>query len=190
MGKRHTPDEIGKILAEVDTRAAAGGTVEQVCREVGIGSATYYLWQKKFGQLSPSQLGLLKELEGENARLRRAIAALSLDNAILKEAVGEVLSPVQRRKTVRHVQEKLAVSERRACAVLSQARCTQRYTSQRHAKDGLLMEAIRRISQAHPQAGYRRIAALLRAEGGSASDKQVYRLWRLLRSPQGDNEIQ
>jgi putative transposase len=190
MGKRHTPEEIGRLLAEVETRTAAGAAVESACRALGIGSATYYLWQKKFGRMSFDQLEAFRRIERENAQLRRQVADLSGDIAVLQEVVGKVLSPLQRRGAVRHVQETLAVSERRACAILSQPRCTQRYRSPRRAADDSLTESMRRLSQVNPRAGYRRIAALMRAEGASVSDKQVYRLWRRLRSLPEDKEIE
>jgi putative transposase len=190
MRKRHTAEEIGRILAEVGRRTAADATVEQVCRELGIGPATYYLWQRKYGRMDSDQLGQLRELQRENARLRRLVTVLSRRQVVLQEVVEEFLTPVQRRQAVEHIQKALSVSQRHACAVLRQSRSTQRRRAGRRVKDDLLMEAIRRTAQAHPQAGYRRIAELLRTEGESVSDKQVYRLWRLLKSPRQDGGMQ
>jgi transposase InsO family protein len=74
--------------------------------------------------------------------------------------------------------KRLEVSERRACKVLSQPRGTQRYQPRRVDQDKLLVAAMRRLSPTHPRYGYRRITALLRAEGWCVHCKRVYRLWR------------
>jgi putative transposase len=190
MKKRHTAEEISGILAEVGQRSAAGDTVERVCRELGVGPATYYAWQKRYSRMSAGQLVRLKELEAEVVRLRKTVTALSLDNSILHEVTQTMLNPEQNRQAVRHVRVALGVSERRACAALLQTRCAPNGPSQRQLKDQRLMESIRRVSHTHPRAGYRRIAGLLRLEGTSVTDKQVYRLRRMLQSPPDDNRIQ
>ena len=77
-----------------------------------------------------------------------------------------------------HVCQRLEVSQRRACQVLSQPRGTQRYRSRRVDQDKALVGAMKRLSRLHPRYGYRRIAALLRGEGWSVNRKRVYRLWR------------
>jgi putative transposase len=187
MKRMHSPEEIAAVLDEVSKRLAVGDTVEQVCRERGVGPATYYAWQKKYRRMSPDQLMRMKELEGEVTRLRRTVASLSLDNAILREVTRTMLNLEQSRQAVRHVRVTLSVSERRACAALLQTRGSPAGPSPRQLKDRHLMESIRRLSQAHPRAGYRRIAGLLRQEGTSITDKQVYRLWRKYRSGSGDD---
>ena len=62
-----------------------GSTVGQVCRKIGIAEQTYYRWRKDYGSLSVDQARRLKEVEQENTRLRKLVADLSLDKAILKE---------------------------------------------------------------------------------------------------------
>jgi putative transposase len=76
------------------------------------------------------------------------------------------------------VTQRLEVSQRRACQVLSQPRGTQRYQPRRMDEDKALVAAMKRLSGAHPRYGYRRITALLRAEGWGVNRKRVYRLWR------------
>jgi putative transposase len=178
MSKWHTPEEIGRLLTEMNDRVSAGDTVEQVCRERGVGIATYYTWRRKYGRMGAGQLVVLKEIEAENTRLQRNLEALSLRNAILQEAVDKMLNTEQKRQAARHVQQVLGVSEHQACKVLLHTR----RLSHRAAFDEKLMKAVRRLSEANPQAGYRRVAGLLRDEGISVSDKQVYRLRRLVRS--------
>ena len=69
-------------------RQAEGGTpVADVCRQVGVSEATFYVWKKKFGHLGVSELRRLRQLEDENARLKRLVADLTLDKHMLAEAL-------------------------------------------------------------------------------------------------------
>lgn len=181
MGKRHTAEQITRILNDVDAAVAAGDTVAETCYRLGICNATYYLWRKRYGCMTLKQLKRLKNLERENARLAKEVADLCLDNAILKGVLRlgkHGANPAWRRQTIRRIQEELGVSERRACTVLSQSRYVQRYELRRREGDRPLIEAMKRLSNKHPGYGYRRIMALLRAEGWSVNHKRVYRLWR------------
>jgi putative transposase len=90
-----------------------------------------------------------------------------------------MVSPERKRAAVLHVQDELAVSERRACTTIRQPRATQRYRGQRRGKDAALAAELRRISATHPRAGYRRATALLRRAGMEINAKRVQRLWRL-----------
>ncbi len=85
---------------------------------------------------------------------------------------------MRRREAVGYVCHRLEVSQRRACRVLSQPRETQRYQPHRVDQDKALVAAMRGLSQQHPRYGYRRITAMLRAEGWRVNRKRVYRLWR------------
>jgi transposase-like protein len=86
--KLHTPEQIVKKLRQADAAMASGGTVEQVCRQLQISDATYYNWRKQYGQMKLNQVKQLKSLQKENARLKKLVADLSLDKAILKEAIS------------------------------------------------------------------------------------------------------
>ena len=83
--KRHTPEEIIKKLREAGGMLAAGKNVEDVCRALGVSVATYQRWKSHYGGVKKDALKRLRELEKENARLKRAVADLTLDKAILKE---------------------------------------------------------------------------------------------------------
>lgn len=85
--KLHTPEQIVKRLREADAALASGGTVEQVCRQLGISDATYYNWRKQYGQMKLDQVKQLKSLQKENGQLKKLVAELSLDKAILEEAL-------------------------------------------------------------------------------------------------------
>ena len=85
--KRHTGEEIIKKLREAGGMLAAGRNVEEVCRALGVSAATYQRWKSHYGGIKKDALKRLRELEKENARLKRAVADLTLDKAILKEIV-------------------------------------------------------------------------------------------------------
>jgi len=88
------------------------------------------------------------------------------------------LSPTRRRQAVEQVCQRLEVSQRRACQVLSQPRGTQRYQPRRMDEDKVLVGDMKRLSRLHPRYGYRRITALLRSDGWCVNRKRGYRLWR------------
>ena len=84
--KRHTPEEIIRKLREAEVALAQGQTVIQVSRQLGITEQTFYRWRQEYGGLRLDQARRFKHLEVENTRLLRAVADLTLDNQILKEA--------------------------------------------------------------------------------------------------------
>jgi putative transposase len=84
--KRHTPEEIIGKLREVEIVLAQGGATADACRRIGVSEQTYYRWRKEYGGLKTDQARRMKELEKENARLRRAVSDLALDKLILQEA--------------------------------------------------------------------------------------------------------
>jgi len=85
-GKKYTAEQIVSKLREADVLVGKGQTVAEVCRHLQITDVTYYRWRKEYGGLSIDQAKRLKEMEAENARLRKVIADLTIDNSILKEA--------------------------------------------------------------------------------------------------------
>ena len=84
--KRYKPEEIVAKLRQVDVRLSQGSSVADAIRQIGVSEVTYYRWRREFGGLKTSQVKRLKELEAEDARLRRAVSDLTLDKVILQEA--------------------------------------------------------------------------------------------------------
>ena len=83
--KRYQPEQIIGYLREAEVLLAKGSTIGQVCRKIGITEQTYYRWRKEYGNLNVDQAKRLKAVEKENVRLKKLVADLSLDKAILKE---------------------------------------------------------------------------------------------------------
>ena len=87
MGRRrHTPEQVINKLREAEVAIAEGGTVVEAARRIGVTQQTFYRWRTEYGGLRIDQARRLKRLESENSRLKRAVADLTLDNRILREA--------------------------------------------------------------------------------------------------------
>jgi transposase-like protein len=84
--KRFKPEEIVNKLREAEVELAKGRTLVEVCKQISITEQTYYRWRKEYGGLKTAQAKRFKELERENARLKRLLADAELDKAILREA--------------------------------------------------------------------------------------------------------
>lgn len=84
--KRHKPEEIVAKLRQVDVLTAQGQSIAEAVRTIAVTETTYFRWRAEFGGLKSDQVKRLKDLELENARLRRAVSDLTLDKLILTEA--------------------------------------------------------------------------------------------------------
>jgi transposase-like protein len=84
--QHHKPEQIIGKLREAEVELAKGTGVLEVCRKLGISEQTYYRWRQEYGGMRLDQARRLKHLEQENTRLKKLVADLSLDKAILKEA--------------------------------------------------------------------------------------------------------
>ncbi|MDH4291777.1 MAG: IS3 family transposase [Dehalococcoidia bacterium] len=166
-------------LREAEIHINQGISIAEASRMIGVTQQTYYRWRKEYGGLRIEQARKLKNLEKENARLKKLVADLALDNAILKRGSGgKLLSPSRKRKIIIHIQEKLSVSQRRACRVLRQARKTQRRVPRITDEEARLVERVIALATRYGRYGYRRITAMLRHEGWQVNHKRVERIWR------------
>ncbi len=84
--KRRSPDQIIVQLREAEAMLSAGQSVAQVCQKLGVCEQTYHRWRNQFGGMKADAMKRLKQLEEENRRLKKAVADLTLDKQILKEA--------------------------------------------------------------------------------------------------------
>jgi transposase-like protein len=86
-GKKHKPEQILKKLREADALLATGKTIGEICQQLEVSEQTFHRWRNQFGGMKADDAKRLKELELENRRLKQAVADLTLDKAILKEAL-------------------------------------------------------------------------------------------------------
>ncbi len=88
MGRRHfKPEQIIHMLREAEIKLAGGKRTGEVCRELGISEQSYYRWRKEYGGMQVSQVKKLKDLEREDAQLKKLVADQALDKSILEEAL-------------------------------------------------------------------------------------------------------
>ena len=179
MKKRHTPEQIVRKLREADAELAAGASVPQIARKLGISEATFHRWRNQYGGMKADSLKRLKELEirehpPEEDRRRAGGGHQHPEGGEPKK----LLSPSRRRAGVEHVRRHLGVSERRACRVIAQPRSSQRYEGRKADRDRDLLERMVKLSRENPRYGYKRVWALLRREGWPVNKKRVHRLWR------------
>lgn len=85
MGKGYSPEQIVKKLREAEGKLASGLTVGEIAREFGVSETTFHRWKARYGGMNTSEARRLKELESENARLKKLVAEQALDIDILKE---------------------------------------------------------------------------------------------------------
>jgi putative transposase len=88
MGKRIGVEKAIRMLREIEVLQSQGMTIGEACRKIGVSEHSFYRWEKEYGRLHVDQARRLKELERENGRLKKLVADLSLDNAILREAAS------------------------------------------------------------------------------------------------------
>ena len=85
--KRHNPEQIVKKLRDADVMLNNGKSIEEVLKVIEISEATFHRWRNQYGGMKSKEAKRLKDLEGENARLKRLLAEAELDKAMLKEAL-------------------------------------------------------------------------------------------------------
>ncbi|MBO6776441.1 MAG: IS3 family transposase [Marinibacterium sp.] len=171
---RFTEEQIIGVLKE----AEAGAKTADLARRYGVSEATIYNWKSKYGGLEVSEARRLKDLESENAKLKRLLADAMLDQAALKDLLGKkVLTPAAKREAVAHLQTCHGMSERRACRVIDADRKSVRYRSARDDDAGL-REKLRELANQRRRFGYRRLHILLRREGIMINRKKTQRLYK------------
>jgi putative transposase len=89
MKKRFSEEQIVKILGEHHT----GKKVNEIARDYGISENTFYIWKRKYGEMTPKEIVRLRQLEEENTRLKKLVADLSLDNMAQKEIIKKFCDP-------------------------------------------------------------------------------------------------
>ena len=161
-------------------RQADGGTpVGDVCRQLGVSEATFYVWKKKYGQFGVSEMREMRQLRDENARLKRAGGGPDAGQAHpVRGHSKKSLKPARRRQLVAWIQETFQVSTVRSCRLVQFTRAAWYRKSTARDQSALSLR-IRDLAHARPRFGYQRITVLLRREGWPVNRKRVRRLYRL-----------
>ncbi|MCW3543626.1 IS3-like element ISBcen22 family transposase [Burkholderia cenocepacia] len=171
--KQYSVEQIVAALKQ----AELGMPVADLVRQLGISEQTYYRWKKQYAGLESNQVRELKQLQDENERLKKLVAELSLDKAILQDiATKKLAAPALKRQAVSYIVDHYGLPTQRACRLVKQARSTHYYRSVKDPQTAL-RQRMREIAQTRVRYGYRRVHVLLKREGWRVSRNRVYRLY-------------
>ena len=176
--KRFSAEQVVAKLRQIEVLTAGGKTLPLACKEAGITDVTYYRWRKEYGGLKSDQAKRLKDLERENARLKRVVGPVLGEGDSEGRGRGKLLSPERRRKAVEQARGKYGVSERKACQLLGQPRGTQRYRPILRADEDALTQRIVSLACQYGRYGYRMITGMLNRGGWPVGKDRVSRIWR------------
>jgi putative transposase len=167
--KRFTDEQIAFALRQ----AAAGTTVGEVCRKMGVAEATFYRWKKVYAGMGVAEIRRSKQLKKGNGKLKRLVVDLTRDKSMLQDALQKKLvRPVLRRGIVRHCQKAFALFERRACQAMGFGRASHRYQSRRDPAVEFRMR-LKKLGASRERYGYRRLHVLLQWEGWQADHRPL-----------------
>ena len=153
VGANEAQDRGNEEAAEGHRLLAGRRELDEVCRHLEVAESTWHRWLAQYGGMKASDAKRLKELEVENARLKRLVANQALDIDMLKELAEETLTPGRRRSAVRVLRERFGVSQRRACRVVGQH------------EERRLRAFLVSFSRDRPRWGWRRAAKAARRAG-------------------------
>ncbi|MBL3610577.1 IS3 family transposase [Rhodovulum sulfidophilum] len=155
----------------------AGLPTSELCRKHGLSPATFYKLKAKYGGMDLSDAKRLKQLEDENAKLKRLLADAMLDNVVLKDLPGKAMTtPMQRRDAVRRAMKDHPISQRRACVLIGVDPKTVR--RERPADNPEIREEMHKIAEKRRRFGYRRVGIMLERKGMVMNEKKLYRIYR------------
>ncbi|TCW86582.1 IS3 family transposase [Burkholderia sp. SRS-46] len=175
---RFTDSQIMDALKRVE----AGLAVPDLCRELGIGTATFYKWRSKYGGMDVSLIARMKELEAENARLRKMYVDEKIKAEIVAEALAKKgLRPSRRREMAMHAVSSRGVSIRLACEAFGISQTCYRYANVRDAENDEIANWLLRLTDNHRNWGFGLCFLYLRnVKGFGWNHKRVYRIYREL----------
>lgn len=130
--------------------------VDEICRKRGISDATFHMRRQKYGGVGPSELRRLRQLEEENAKLKRLVAALSLDKVMLQDALSKALKPSRKRELANDLMQRYGPSMRKARAAIQLSRVVHLYRSVARDNTALVMQ-MNEITRTRVHYGYRRV---------------------------------
>jgi thioredoxin-like negative regulator of GroEL len=139
-----------------------------------VSEATAYNWKVKYGGMDVSEAKRVRQLEEENAKLKKLLAEQMLDAAALRELLAKMVGPAVKRDAVAYLQATMGLSERRACTIVGADRTMVRHQSCRPA-DTELRTRLRELANERRRFGYRRLFTLLRREGEPSDVNRIHR---------------
>ncbi|WP_152602020.1 IS3 family transposase, partial [Burkholderia paludis] len=163
-------------------RAESGLAVPEICRELGISTATFYNWRGKYGGMDVSLMARMKELEAENARLRKMYVEEKIKAEIVAEALAKKgLRPSSRREMARDAVARRGVSIRLACEAFGVSQTCYRYERKRNAENEQIADWLLRLTDNHRNWGFGLCFLYLRnVKGFGWNHKRIYRIYREL----------
>jgi putative transposase len=170
---RFTEQQIAFALKQAET----GTPVSEVTRKLGISEVTFYNWKKKYGSMAVTELRRLKQLEDENARLKKIAAELSLGKGMLQDGLKKSLTIRQLKMVVQRLVDQYKVSARQACEAVMLTRSVWCYKSVRRS-DKAVRRRIVEIANTRIRHGVNRIYVLLRGEGWKDNKKRIHRIYK------------
>jgi putative transposase len=170
---KFTESQIAFAIKQAET----GTKVDEVCSQMGISSATFFNWKKKYGGLGISELRRLRQFEEENQQLKKLVADLSLDKHMLQEVIKKALKPSFKKRLALWLQDQFRVSIRRACANVKLSP-SMFYYERADKGDDLLRMRLRDIALTRVRYGFWRLFVLLRREGFTDNHKLVFRVYK------------
>jgi putative transposase len=162
-------------------RAEAGVAVPEICRELGVSTATFYSWRSKYGGMDVSLMTRMKELEAENARLRKMYVEEDQSGDRRRGASKKRLRPSTRREMARDAVASRGVSIRLACEAFGISQTCYRYERQRNAENEQIADWLLRLTDNHRNWGFGLCFLYLRnVKGFGWNHMRVYRIYREL----------
>ncbi|WP_197331662.1 IS3 family transposase [Ralstonia syzygii] len=174
---KFTESQIVATLKQVE----GGRQVKDVCRELGISDATYYVWKSKYGGMEAADVQRLRDLEAEHNKLKRMYAELAMENHALKDVIAKKpVDPAHKRPLVAWLMEHHSWSERRACTAIGLSRSTARY-QRRPDRDEEVIALLAELVERFPERGFGKLFQLIRRRGRVWNHKRVWRVYCLMR---------
>lgn len=170
MKKRYSEEQIIKAIKQHE----AGAKVEDICRGLGISTGTFYNWRSKYAGLEVNEAKRLRELESENAKLKKLLADKLLEVEAMKDVLSKVVKPARKKPIVARLVEHHRLSERTACRLVGLSRTAYRYQA-KPTGDRVLRERLKSLAAEHTRDGDLLLHGILKAEGLVVNKKRTYR---------------